>query len=61
MLLIAGKHVGKTAKVAEIIPGTLKKERILQLKSGSEEFQTTEKNILVIGKEKPEIEVFKGE
>ncbi|MDO8646982.1 MAG: 30S ribosomal protein S4e [Candidatus Diapherotrites archaeon] len=61
VLLIAGKHVGKTAKVAEIIPGTLTKERILQLNSGSEEFQTTEKNILVIGKEKAEIEVFKGE
>lgn len=59
VLLLSGKHVGRTAKVAEIIQGTLRKEKTLTLEMNGEQFQTTANNVFVIGSEKPEIEVLK--
>jgi len=59
VLLLSGKHVGETAKISQITPGTLKKEVLLTLEAGDEEFQTVGKNVFVIGKEKREIRTFK--
>lgn len=59
VLLLSGRHVGRTATVSAITPGSLRKDILLTLKQGSEEFQTVGHNVFVIGKEKQEIETFK--
>lgn len=55
--LIAGKHVGERAKITKVFPGTMRRERLLTLTEKGKKFQTTEKNLIVIGKEKPLIEM----
>jgi small subunit ribosomal protein S4e len=61
VLLLSGKHVGKTAKVLEITQGSLRKDKLLTLEDERKKFQTVEKSVFVIGKQKPEIELFKEE
>jgi small subunit ribosomal protein S4e len=51
-----GAHSSETAKIVAIIPGTEKKEALVKLSKGKEEFETTAKNVHVVGKDKAEIE-----
>lgn len=51
-----GAHCSETAKIAGIVEGTEKKAKLVKLASGKETFETTAKNIHVVGKDKPEVE-----
>lgn len=53
----AGKHIGKTAEVVELIPGTMTRSSLVSLKEGENEFQTLSGYIFVIGEKKPSIEL----
>ena len=55
--LIAGRHVGGQAVIKEIFPGTMKRERLITLVEGDRQFQTTEKNLIVVGADKPLVEL----
>lgn len=48
VLITGGSHVGEVAKVESIIEGTMKRDRLVNLSEGSEEFQTTAVNVMVI-------------
>lgn len=57
-LLTGGRRVGETAVVKEIVPGTMRKEKLLSLEGrDGKEFQTSGKNVFVVGKEKPLFDV----
>ncbi|HRT02350.1 MAG TPA: 30S ribosomal protein S4e [Candidatus Diapherotrites archaeon] len=47
--IISGKHIGQTAIIEAISPGTLQKPWLLKLKDHDDEFETIEKNVIVIG------------
>jgi len=51
-----GAHCAETAKIVEIVQGTEKKEKLVKLASGKDVFETTAKNIHVVGKDKVEVE-----
>ncbi len=51
-----GAHCAETAKIVAIVEGTEKKEKLVKLAEGKEIFETTAKNIHVVGKDKVEIE-----
>ncbi len=55
--LIAGRHVGRIAKVETIVPSAMNKKTLLDLFDGKEKFQTIADNIIVVGEDKPEIEL----
>jgi small subunit ribosomal protein S4e len=57
--ITSGSHSGETAEIVEIIPGTARREKIVKLKSGDKEFETTAANICVVGDKKEEIEELK--
>ena len=48
VLVISGKHVGQTAKIENITPGTMQRQALIRVKEKGIEFETTEKNIIVI-------------
>ena len=53
--IISGSHSGEKAEVIEVIPSTARRERIVKLKEGNKEFETTASNIFVTGESKEEI------
>lgn len=53
-----GTHCGSLATVQEILPSTMQKQGLVQLK-GKEEFQTIVSNVIVIGDKSAAIEVEK--
>ncbi len=55
--VIQGTHVGTLAQVQDVIEGTMSRPKLISLKAGEEEFQTVERNVLVVGTKKPEVEV----
>ncbi len=55
--ITAGSYAGQTAKIEEIIPGTINRFKRVKLKTKEKEFKTTEPNVFVIGEKKPEIEL----
>jgi len=55
--VLGGRLAGKTAKIFEVIPGTIKRKKIIELEVGGKKFKTVEKNVFVIGENKTEIEV----
>ncbi|HIH16525.1 MAG TPA: 30S ribosomal protein S4e [Candidatus Diapherotrites archaeon] len=55
--LIQGTHVGTVAEVKEVVEGTMSRPKLIGLQAGSEEFQTVERNVLVVGSKKPEVEI----
>jgi small subunit ribosomal protein S4e len=57
--IISGSHSGEKAEIVEIIPGTARRERIVKLREGEKEFETTASNIFAIGEKKEEIEELK--
>ncbi|MFH1240520.1 MAG: 30S ribosomal protein S4e [Candidatus Diapherotrites archaeon] len=53
-----GTHISAMGKITEIVAGTMKRKTLVTLKTADkEEFSTTENNIIVIGKEKGEIDI----
>ena len=56
VFLIAGKYVGKVAKILEIIPYKMAEDRIV-LESNGKKFETLKKYAVVIGNEKPILKV----
>jgi small subunit ribosomal protein S4e len=55
--IVSGKHVNERAKIKEIFPGTIARGRIVTLEEKDKTFQTTEKSLVVVGKEKPLVEL----
>ena len=51
-----GAHCAETAKIVAIVEGTEKKEKLVKMEKGKETFETTAKNIHVVGKDKVEVE-----
>lgn len=52
-----GAHSSQTAKIIAVIKGTGRKEELVKLQKGKEEFETIAKNVYIIGKNKPEVEI----
>jgi small subunit ribosomal protein S4e len=48
ILVISGKHVGEIGKITAVTPGTMQKYELIKAKTKSFEFETTEKNVIVI-------------
>jgi small subunit ribosomal protein S4e len=49
VLIIGGKHIGAKGKITNVSNSTINKQSLIKLKSTSgEEFETTEKNVLVV-------------
>lgn len=58
VFVIDGKRSGSVGKIIRVIPGTMARERIVVLApEEGNEFQTAERNVFVVGKEKPVIGV----
>lgn len=55
--VVGGLHIGQTAKVTDIIEGTISREKLVNLKSEKASFQTVARNVFVIGEKKSEIEL----
>lgn len=51
--IISGKHAGETLKITGITPGTMKRDSLIELG----EIKTQKRNVFVVGKKKPEIEI----
>ena len=56
VFLIAGKYVGRIAKILEIIPYKMAEDRIV-LESNGKKFETLKKYAVVVGDEKPILKV----
>ncbi len=56
-MLIRGKHASETAQIKHIAPASMRKSKLITLEAGGREFQTTGRNVIVIGKEKAEIKL----
>lgn len=52
-----GAHCSQTAKIVALVKGTERKEELVKLQKGKEEFETILKNVYIIGKDKAEVEV----
>jgi len=48
VLIIGGKHIGSAAKIISVIPGTMTKLPLLKVNSNGVDFETVEKNVIVI-------------
>jgi small subunit ribosomal protein S4e len=48
VFVIGGKHIGQKAKIVDIISGTMKTPTLIKLNASGIDFETTEKNIIVI-------------
>lgn len=48
VFITGGTHVGEVAQVKGMVPGTMKRDALVDLAEGSDEFQTTKKNVMVI-------------
>lgn len=59
--ITGGKHVSETAKVKEILEGTLQRGKLLELEHSGKSFRTTAQNAFVIGERKAELALPKGE
>jgi len=53
--IAAGKHVGTTGTIKEIIEGTQRREKIILIELKEKEFRTKAENVFVIGTKKAEI------
>jgi small subunit ribosomal protein S4e len=48
VFITGGTHVGEVAQVKGVVPGTMRRDVLVDLTEGSEKFQTTAKNVMVI-------------
>lgn len=60
VFIIGGSHVGEISKVDGISEGTLQRKKLISLDDKERKFQTISRNIFVVGKGKPEIEILEG-
>ena len=54
--LTKGANCSKVATIKEIVPATQRRDKLVKLAEGKEEFETTAVNVVVVGKAKAEIE-----
>jgi len=54
-----GAHCAEQGKIAEIIPGTVTKDKLIKVEKEGKEYSTTAKNIFIVGKEKVAIDEIK--
>lgn len=59
--ITGGSHVGMLAKITGIVEGTMRRPRLVSLHYGKGAFLTVDRNVFVVGENKPEIEVESGE
>jgi small subunit ribosomal protein S4e len=57
--MIKGAHCSQTAKITGIVEGTIRRNRLVKLSNGKEEFETTADNVYVVGKDKAELDELK--
>jgi small subunit ribosomal protein S4e len=57
-IIVGGVHVGQLAKVESIVPGTMNREKLVTLEAKNSKYQTISDYVFIVGKAKPEIEVF---
>ena len=57
--LTRGVHCSKKGKVKEIVNGTAKREKLVKIEEEGQEYETTAKNVFVIGKGHAAIEELK--
>jgi len=50
--IVGGKHAGEEGTVKQIKAGSLESTKLVGIKSGSKEFQTTAKNVFKVGEDK---------
>jgi len=50
--IVGGKHAGEEGTVQDIKTGSLESTKLVGIKSGSKEFQTTAKNVFIVGEDK---------
>lgn len=55
--VIGGKHSGTIGKIKSIIESGMNRDMLLTLEGATGDFQTVEKNVLVVGEKKTEIEI----
>jgi len=48
ILVIGGKHIGEIGKIIAVTPGTMQKYELIKVKTKNFEFETIEKNVIVI-------------
>ncbi|MAG18028.1 MAG: 30S ribosomal protein S4e [Candidatus Diapherotrites archaeon] len=61
VFLTGGTHVGETNKVDSVDKGSLQKKKFVSLGDKETGFQTVTRNVMVVGKSKPEVEVLEAE
>ncbi len=59
-LVVSGRNVGTLATIKKIIPGTMRRPKLVTLDADGKEFQTTAANIFIVGDKKPAIAVKSG-
>lgn len=52
-----GARCSQIAKIVELIKGAERKEELVKLQKGKEEFETIPRNVIIVGKSKVEVEV----
>jgi len=58
VFVFTGKRTGTIAHIKDVVPGTMKRGKLVKLRTeGEEEFETVADNVFVVGKEKPEAEL----
>ncbi len=53
--LTKGAHCASTGKITEIILGSVSKEKLVRVEINKKEYETVERNVIVIGEDKSEI------
>ncbi|MCR4335885.1 MAG: 30S ribosomal protein S4e [archaeon] len=61
VFLTGGTHVGETNTVDSVDRGSLQKKKFVSLGNKETGFQTVTRNVMVVGKGKPEVEVLQAE
>jgi small subunit ribosomal protein S4e len=55
--VVGGEHSGEIARVKEVIPGTMKRPRLVSLQERESGFLTVAENVFVVGLKKPELDL----
>ncbi|MDD3083902.1 MAG: 30S ribosomal protein S4e [Candidatus ainarchaeum sp.] len=55
--ITSGSHCSETGKIKEIIPSSIKREKLVKIEQDGKIFETIIKNIIIIGDEKEEIQL----
>src|SRR3989338_1270038 len=58
--IVGGVRAGAIARIKEIIPGTIRKPKLIRLEQGSEVFETVDRNVFIVGRKEPAIDITVG-